>query len=76
VSGLILALVIGFLLGILLMIFLVAGREEQELLDRVEKTELSNGRPSRASGNETRGQKTRPKDSSQRRLIRPKRVER
>lgn len=47
-SGLILALIIGFLLGILLMIFLVAGREEQDLLDRVERTELSNGRPSRA----------------------------
>jgi hypothetical protein len=41
VSGLILALTIGFLLGILLMIFLITGREEQDLLDRVERAEAS-----------------------------------
>ena len=40
-SGLILALTIGFLLGILLMIFLITGREEEDLLDRVERAESS-----------------------------------
>lgn len=48
-SGLILALIVGFLLGVLLMIFLVAGREEEDLLDRVEKAEFSRARQSRAS---------------------------
>ncbi len=51
-SGLILALFIGFLLGVLLMIFLVAGREEEDLLDRVEKAEFSRARLSRASDDE------------------------
>ncbi len=40
-GSLIIAVTIGFLLGILLMIFLVAGREEENLLDRVEKAEAS-----------------------------------
>ncbi len=40
-SLLIFALMLGFLLGILLMIFLVTGREEENLLERVEKAELS-----------------------------------
>ena len=39
--GLVIALTVGFLLGILLMILLVTGREEEELLERVEKAELS-----------------------------------
>ena len=52
-SGLILAAVIGFLLGVLLMIFLITGREEEDLLDRVEKTGLSGVRLGRASDSET-----------------------
>jgi hypothetical protein len=40
-GSLILALTVGFLLGILLMILLVAGREEEDLLERVERTESS-----------------------------------
>ncbi len=52
-SGLILALVIGFLLGVLLMIFLVAGREEEDLLDRVEKAESSKVRLPRGSDSES-----------------------
>jgi hypothetical protein len=40
-GSLILALTVGFLLGILLMILLVAGREEEKLLERVEQAESS-----------------------------------
>jgi len=35
----ILALIVGFLLGVLLMILLFAGREEEALVDRVEEAE-------------------------------------
>jgi hypothetical protein len=35
-GGIILALTIGFLLGILLMVILTAGREQENLLDRIE----------------------------------------
>lgn len=53
-SGILLALTIGFLLGILLMVFLVAGREEDNLLDRVERVEaarkLSAGAPKQPTG--------------------------
>ena len=37
-SGTILTLMTGFFLGILLMAFLISGREEEELLERVERT--------------------------------------
>lgn len=40
-GSLIVAVTVGFLLGILLMIFLVAGREEEALLDRLEQAESS-----------------------------------
>jgi hypothetical protein len=50
VSGLILASIVGFLLGVLLMIFLITGREEEELLNRVEKVELSRMGLPRESG--------------------------
>ncbi len=33
------ALAVGFLLGVLLMVFLVSGRKEEELVDRVERKE-------------------------------------
>jgi hypothetical protein len=49
VGGLIVAGIVGFLLGVLLMVFLVAGREEEELLNRVEKAERSRERTSRES---------------------------
>ena len=39
--GLAVALTVGFVLGILLMILLVAGREEEALVDRLEKAESS-----------------------------------
>ncbi len=48
-GGLIVAGIVGFLLGVLLMVFLVAGREEEELLNRVEKAELSKEGPPRIS---------------------------
>mgnify|MGYP001617011085 CR=1 FL=1 len=41
--GLVLALTVGFLLGILLMILLVTGREEEKLLDQVEQAESARG---------------------------------
>ncbi len=47
VGSLIIAVTIGFLLGILLMILLVTGREEEDLLDRVEKAESSTATSSR-----------------------------
>ena len=50
--GLILAMIVGFLLGVLLMIFLVAGREEEELLNRVERAERSRGGTTRGSNSE------------------------
>lgn len=62
-SLLIFALMLGFLLGILLMIFLVTGREEENLLDRVEKAELSREASRRESqtveesGDRKRGEK-------------------
>ena len=40
-TGIVLALTIGFLLGILLMVFLVAGQEDEKLLERVEQVENS-----------------------------------
>ncbi len=54
-SGIILALTIGFLLGILLMVILLAGREEEKLLKRVEQAETSrrlhaNGSEQQAEG--------------------------
>ena len=39
--SLILAITIGFVLGILLMVFLVTGREEERLLERVERADSS-----------------------------------
>ena len=50
--GLLLGGCIGFLLGILLMIFLVSGREEEELLDRVERAEFRRASSPRASDTE------------------------
>ncbi len=50
--GLILAMIVGFLLGVLLMILLVAGREEEELLNRVEKAERSREGTTRGSNSE------------------------
>jgi hypothetical protein len=41
VGYIIIALTVGFLLGMLLMILLVSGREEEGLLERVEEAELS-----------------------------------
>jgi hypothetical protein len=41
VGSLIVAVTVGFLLGILLMVFLVAGREEEALVDRLEQAESS-----------------------------------
>ena len=38
-GSLILAAIVGFVLGILLMIFLTAGREEEKLLERIERVE-------------------------------------
>jgi len=61
VTGIVLALTIGFLLGILLMVFLVAGQEEEKLLDRVEQVEASRrlhaGAPDQPAGtvNQTSG---------------------
>ena len=59
VASLIVAVTIGFLLGILLMIFLMAGREEEDLLDRLEAAESSrvmsprgSEGPREAAGNE------------------------
>lgn len=37
--SIILALAVGFLLGILLMVLLVSGREEEKLVDRIEREE-------------------------------------
>ena len=53
-TGIVLALTIGFLLGILLMVFLVAGQEEEKLLDRVEQVEAS--RRLSANGSEQRAE--------------------
>ena len=50
--GLILAMIVGFLLGVLLVIFLVAGREEEELLNRVEKTERAGEGTTQGSNSE------------------------
>ena len=44
-GGIIVALTIGFLLGILLMVLLVGGQEEEKLVERVEKVEASRGLP-------------------------------
>lgn len=44
-GGIVLALTIGFLLGILLMVILTAGREEENLLDRIERVETSRKLP-------------------------------
>jgi hypothetical protein len=41
VSGILLALTIGFLLGILLMVLLAGGQEEEKLLERIETVESS-----------------------------------
>ncbi len=54
-GGIVLALTIGFLLGVLLMVILAAGREDENLLDRVERGESSrrlpvNGSEQRAEG--------------------------
>ena len=51
-GGIILALTIGFLLGILLMVILMAGREEENLLERVEASRRlhANGPEQRAEG--------------------------
>ncbi len=38
-TGILLALAVGFLLGILVMVLLVSGRHEEELVDRVERRE-------------------------------------
>ena len=38
-GGIIVALTIGFLLGILLMVLLVGGRQEEKLVERVERVE-------------------------------------
>lgn len=38
-GGIIVALTIGFLLGILLMVLLVGGQEEEKLVERVEQVE-------------------------------------
>ncbi len=40
-SGIVVALTIGFLLGILLMVLLASGQEEEKLLERVEQVETS-----------------------------------
>jgi len=48
VGGIVVALTIGFLLGILLMVLLVAGQEEEKLVERVEQVEGSRRLP--ASG--------------------------
>jgi hypothetical protein len=47
VGSLIITVTVGFLLGILLMFFLVAGRDEEDLEDRVEKAESSGATSSR-----------------------------
>jgi len=41
VGGIVVALTIGFLLGILLMVLLVGGQEEEKLVERVEQVENS-----------------------------------
>ena len=38
-GAIVVALTIGFLLGILLMVLLVGGREEEKLVERVEQVE-------------------------------------
>ena len=38
-GGIVVALTIGFLLGILLMVLLVGGQEEEKLVERVEQVE-------------------------------------
>ncbi len=52
--GIVLALVIGFLLGILLMVLLAAGQEEEKLLERVEQVEAS--RKLHANGSEKKAE--------------------
>jgi len=39
VTSILLALAIGFLLGVLLMVLLVSGRHEEDLVERVEQEE-------------------------------------
>jgi len=39
VGGIVVALTIGFLLGVLLMVLLVGGQEEEKLVERVEQVE-------------------------------------
>jgi hypothetical protein len=39
VTGILVALAVGFLLGMLVMVLLVSGRQEEELVDRVERRE-------------------------------------
>ena len=50
--GLILAMIVGFLLGVLLMIFLVAGREEEDVLNQVERAERPREGTTRGSNSE------------------------
>ncbi len=38
-GGIVVALTIGFLLGVLLMVLLVGGQEEEKLVERVEQVE-------------------------------------
>lgn len=44
-GGIVVALTIGFLLGILLMILLVSGRDEEKLVGRIEEVEASRRLP-------------------------------
>lgn len=53
-SGIVIALTIGFLLGILLMVLLVSGQEEEKLLERVEQVETS--RKLHTNGSEERAE--------------------
>jgi hypothetical protein len=41
VGSLVLAITIGFVLGVLLMVLLVTGREEERLLEKLERVESS-----------------------------------
>lgn len=61
-SDAVLPLIIGFLFGILLMVFLISGHEEEGLLVRVERAELSKRRPSPASANQEDPESERPSD--------------
>ena len=44
-GGIVVALTIGFLLGILLVVLLVGGQEEEKLVERVEQVENSRRLP-------------------------------